>query len=429
MSGSQHANINAPSSSSSSMGSGPQSLRQQLRQRRELEDLRKFGLAPLARDAVTGQEISPNLPVGLSQAPWYYGMEGQTLEHHRLRAADPDAQLRLRDSGLETVVIVEKQAHFVPGACENCGSTTHKTKACLMPKRKAGAAATGVVEGVDQTVAIVSAATGEAASHATASFSQKRDRWAGTNSVDDVWNAYEKRERSGEEGELKHEGRKRTEAIELPSVFAATKGDSVSSEIKSLPKYLENIESGAFYDPVTRSMRGNPHERGSIESAFRGENARLADGGGYRDALELQRRFLSGASTCLVDFEFDAKVAARRQEEEAAHRVNGGDDVVVPAAASSQLPQSENEALITEVLYGGGSQRIALPLASAELQAPAGSGEAAPPVAPVRVVATAGGHANVFGSYFDPETLRWGYKCCRETTLGTQCSCTKHTLH
>lgn len=422
-----------PTSSSSSASGGaassqpPLSVRQQLRQRRELEDLRKFGLAPLAVDVVTGQEISPNIPAGLSQAPWYYGMDGPTLEHQRRNATNPDDSRKLDDK-IDQVEVLGKQTTFVAGACTNCGATTHRARDCLMPKKKVGAATSGIVSGIDQRVVSASDDKGGV------SYSKKRDGWSGNVQCNDLWEQHDaKRAREEAEANAADQsgselGGRRVETgggDALLRAFQASAGDTQSTEIKQLPRYLENLDAGAFYDPITRSMRGNPHaEKGSIHSTFRGENERIS-GAAYRDALDMQSRFLRGETDCVVDLNLDAAFKARRDADNGVTKASEGSEPETLAVVSDV---DKREQLLAEMLYHTApSKHSQLADATVKTTGASSSSTAAPTLPPAssppsNVPQRAGGHSKPFGSYFDVASLTWGYKCCKQTTHGEQCT-------
>jgi hypothetical protein len=49
---------------------GPGAKTMSFRDKLRLEQERKFGVAPLARDAVTGEELNPNIPEVMTSAPY-----------------------------------------------------------------------------------------------------------------------------------------------------------------------------------------------------------------------------------------------------------------------------------------------------------------------------------------------------------------------
>lgn len=291
--------------------SKPASAHQQLRQRRELEELRQFGLAPLAKDVISGKEINPYVPEGVSQAPWFYNVEGPTLEHQRMQGEGIAAESTRFSAPPTMVQVVEqRQQGFRPGSCTNCGAMGHKAPHCLKPKRKMGSVITQKVEDVDRVVVSVDAATGP-----SAVVDGERQ------SHQDIWDLHEKRMRESEalvpeaasedSSTLK---KPRTREEELMRAFASQASSTRSTEIKPVPKYLENLDSVAFYDPRTRSMRADPHaEKGSIDSTFRGENFGLYKGDG-RVALEMHYQFMTGKSDGL-DLSAAEKLIEKLEQE------------------------------------------------------------------------------------------------------------------
>lgn len=314
------------------------SARQRLKQQRELEERRRFGLAPLAVDAEASAlanqtiEISPNVPHTLSQAPWFYEVNGPTLTHQRL---DPSKATvtNIIDDKVDRVVVLGKATRYVAGACQNCGSKTHKTKECFQVKKKVGSKYTGQVTGVD-----IQLETTEK------TYSQKRDRFVGDVGVDmlkqdvseDSGNLESSDSRASKNSlamEDENESAKKKSKVEVFTAAAAQHG---GVEIKALPKYLQNLdamESGeVFFDPKTGSMRGNPNalpssdhlttEQGEgteevptdISTRFQGDLARYRSGD-YHLYLEHQHRFLTGATTSFVDFELDKAIGSLRNAQ------------------------------------------------------------------------------------------------------------------
>lgn len=360
-----------------------QSARQRLRAQRELEERRRFGLAPLAVDveasaaAKTTVEISPNVPQALAQAPWFYQVEGPTLSHQRLDPSTTTSSTVLRDE-VDKVVVLGKAHTYTAGACQNCGSRTHRTSECFKAKKRVGAKYTGKVTGLD--VQLVGKSK-------ELSYSQKRDRFIGDVGVNLLAGTEMK-----EGMEMGAEGHDNTEAspkkgvgrdgarlpLEGPgakkiktetntpaesplNIFSSATAQSHGGlEIKSLPKYLQNLDAmergEVFFDPRTGSMRGNPNAVPSLgEGLGQGPNstaAALAGGGttgpassslsdplaldpsssnalfqgdlsryqsgDYHLYVEHQHRFLTGATKSFVDFELDRAVGLlkKKQEEE-----------------------------------------------------------------------------------------------------------------
>ncbi|KAK3062426.1 mRNA splicing protein, partial [Teratosphaeriaceae sp. CCFEE 6253] len=114
------------------------------------------------------------IPSFISKKPFYIGDDISTdtdyLEHQRLqsestRESDSLASAKWYDRGSTTGVRATK---YRKGACENCGSMSHKEKDCLQRKRKKGAKWTGKGIAADEKVEEV-----------RLGWDAKRDRWNG----------------------------------------------------------------------------------------------------------------------------------------------------------------------------------------------------------------------------------------------------------
>ncbi|KPI86475.1 hypothetical protein ABL78_4459 [Leptomonas seymouri] len=408
------------------------SVRQLLRQQRELQEKRKFGLAPLAVDTETHQEISPNIPEFISRAPWYYGASGPTLAHQRKQGGsgsggDAQASDEVLHDAVTQIVVKGQATRFTAGACKNCGSRTHKTKECFQAKKKVGSVYTNKVTGVDMET-----------QQESKTYAQKRDRFVGEVGIDlmravrqDGGNADDSDDpttASGSAGPAAKQHR-------LEDVFGARTAQHGGVEVKELPKYLYNLElqDGLFFDPKTGSMRANPNAADNTK-AFQGDLERYRSGE-YYDYIESQYRFLTGQSKSFVDFEFDEAMRRARAQVE-------GSAKEVTAHAKSETAQD----VLLRSLYGTGRADAPAdnaPTASDEAEEPAtmrssssppatavgkmpANASAAPEVSGSLVkaasatwVSTRNGHADVYGSYFDPQSFRWGYACCAATAKDT----------
>jgi len=111
------------------------------RRERDLEEARKAGTVPAERDA-DGNEINPHIPQFMSQAPWYLNAEGPGLQHQRnLKQHKPVATVTdFIPRGERAGPAATK---FRKGACTNCGAMTHAAKDCVERPRKKGAKFTG----------------------------------------------------------------------------------------------------------------------------------------------------------------------------------------------------------------------------------------------------------------------------------------------
>ena len=271
---------------------------------KELLELQRFGLAPLQKDSVTGSDLSPHMPHHLSQAPFYYQATGPTLAHQRTTAEDPT---RIDEAAPE--IVTNLATKYRPGSCQNCGATTHKTLQCHLPKKRVGAVHSNVVSSKD--VVIVGGA--------------KEQRVAVVSDHHRTFKELELRS-STADGPLKKKDHRREkddvrnnkEKKDPKNGFQAKSGEQSASlnDISELPKYLENIEpgSGLFYDPLTRSMRGDPHSlSNTTSSTYRGDNV-LYLGQGRTDFFEQQHRFLTAQSSSIVDIDGDIQKRKARED-------------------------------------------------------------------------------------------------------------------
>ena len=135
------------------------------RRARELEEARKNGQVPAEQDA-EGNEINPHIPQFMSQAPWYLNAEGPGLQHqknlkHKMPVAGvTDFVPRGQKDGKAATI-------YRKGACANCGAMTHEAKDCVERPRKKGAKFTGKNIQADEKIVQMAF-----------DYAGKRDHWA-----------------------------------------------------------------------------------------------------------------------------------------------------------------------------------------------------------------------------------------------------------
>lgn len=102
----------------------------------------------------------------MSKTPWFYQVDGPTLEHTRnlKPKAEVDGANKHYEKGF-----VGRATKYREGACENCGSMTHSKKDCFYRPRKKGAAQTNADIMPDEIIP----------QNLTLDYDGKRDRWAG----------------------------------------------------------------------------------------------------------------------------------------------------------------------------------------------------------------------------------------------------------
>ncbi|KAK3690991.1 mRNA splicing protein [Vermiconidia calcicola] len=212
---------------------------------------------PKKDETPKSNERNEYIPSFIAKKPFYIDDATQSqsdyLEHQRLQSEknnDPLATAKWYDRGKKIGAAATK---YRKGACENCGSISHKEKDCLQRKRKKGAKWTGRDIAADEEVQDVDLG-----------WDAKRDRWNGYEATEyaevvEEYNALEGMKRKvGGEGEAAEEdggeeGAKYEEETDM--------GRQQSKSTRNLrlredtAKYLLNLDlDSAKYDPKTRSM-------------------------------------------------------------------------------------------------------------------------------------------------------------------------------
>jgi pre-mRNA-processing factor SLU7 len=224
----------------------------------------------------------------IAQAPWYLDTGGPSLSHQRRPDYDnsSDKLDKWYDRGATAGPAAKK---YRKGACENCGSMTHKKQDCLERPRKKGAKFTNTKIAPDEVIQEVS--TGYAA---------KRDRWNGYDASEhrmiyEEYDALEAARQKMREEEIDKQTTTDLAAVRKVAKARKTEGkdadfgssdeededeekyaeaaDAVGQKLdiktritvrnlrirEDTAKYLINLDpSSAYYDPKTRSMRDNP---------------------------------------------------------------------------------------------------------------------------------------------------------------------------
>jgi pre-mRNA-processing factor SLU7 len=237
------------------------------------------------------KERNQYIPNFIADKPFYVPADDSKdyLEHQRLQKVQDStiANTKWYDRGAKLGPAVTK---FRKGACENCGSMSHKTKECLSRPRKQGAKWTGKDLQADDVVMSVKLG-----------WDAKRDRWNGYDpqeyqNVVDEFNELEmlKRAKAGElaEGDGK-EGAKYDEETDM--------GRQQSNSTRALrlredtAGYLKNLDlDSTKYDPKTRTM--------------------VDDGTQIGDGADAEDGFVKKASGDAADFEKAQKYAWESQE-------------------------------------------------------------------------------------------------------------------
>lgn len=374
---------------------------------------------PAPRRPATGaasKEENEYIPSFISKRPFYAGEQGDEttdyLEHQRRE--DKAESSEWYDRGKKKGPAATK---YRKGACENCGSMTHKVKDCLSRPRAKGAKWTGKDIQADEVIQDIKLG-----------WDAKRDRWNGYNAKEyravveefeemDNLRKQAKLLRDGDDAEEDDKGDKYAEENDM------SKHQSTATRQLRLredtAKYLLNLDlESAKYDPKTRS---------------------LVNGGATLDkAAELyaEEGFLK-ASGEAGEFEKAQNFAWEAQEE----RCDTGQHIQAnPTAgefyrkkdaeeAEQRRAQREKELLEK---YGGGDQKN-LPSALRNMAVTeserfveydeAGLIKGAPKQAAKSKYAEdifISNHTSVWGSWWS--NFIWGYACCHSSMKNSYCT-------
>lgn len=271
-----------------------ESKREDWRKAKELEEARKAGTAPALTDE-EGKDINPHIPQYIATVPWYVGIDHPTLKHQRVQ---PEKIKEFNKLGewYKRGVTDSISTKYRKGACENCGSLTHKKKDCVERPRKVGAKFSGEHIAPDE----------HSQPNLSLDYDGKRDRWNGYDPqeherviqefakveeakkhlkvkklYDDMLSGEAKVEAQQQDGgsEDEEDEDKYADDFDMPGTNFDSKRRITVRNLRireDTAKYLYNLDpNSAYYDPKTRSMRTNPFKdtgKTAEHSEFAGEN-------------------------------------------------------------------------------------------------------------------------------------------------------------
>ena len=366
----------------------------------------------------------------IAKKPFYIDDATQSqddyLEHQRLQSQknhDPLSTAKWYDRGKK---VGEKATKYRKGACENCGSMSHKEKDCLQRKRKKGAKWTGRDIAADEAVQDVKLG-----------WDAKRDRWNGFEAgeyqeVIDEYNEVEamKKHANGEkahdEGEDEDgaEG-KAGEGARYEEETDMGRTQPTSSRTLRLredtAKYLLNLDlDSAKYDPKTRTMLDTEASTNELiaEDGFQkasGDAAEFekatryaweAQEAGAGDSIHLQANPTEAQLTRKRKADEDVKKSEERKKYLADKY--GGSAQAPPAEAEkkrklvgAQVTSNENY-----VEYDSRGRIKGLPEKK----------EKSMYAEDVLI----NNHTSVWGSWW--RDFQWGYACCHSTVKNSFCT-------
>ncbi len=129
-----------------------------------MSDRNKMKLTSQQIDNMT-KEINPHMPQYIVKPPWYLNQTENSLKHQKAQVEVTKTPItNYTTKGISNNVVIK----YRKGACENCGSKTHKLKECVERPRKRGARWTGKNFSADEFIYEV-----------PLDYEGKRDRWNG----------------------------------------------------------------------------------------------------------------------------------------------------------------------------------------------------------------------------------------------------------
>ena len=424
------------------------------RRQKELEEARKAGLAAPEVDE-EGNAINPHIPQFMAAAPWYLNDDRPSLKHQRNWKGSSIDDNAWYDRGAK----VFQATKYRKGACENCGSMSHKTKDCMDRPRAKGARWTNKNIAADEKVQDIN----------VVSFDAKRDRWNGY--AAEEWT--KQAEKFEKVSEMRAEVR-RKELLEqkfkggdekedddgddgdddkLPPAAAAAAAlaqeeedkeeeDKVFEEeetgfatiekrvrasgaatgtVRNLriredtAKYLLNLDlESAHYDPKSRSMREDPNpEKDPSLKTFAGDN--FVRQSGAKEGFQQLNLF----SITAYEKGQDTHLQATPSQAEAAYKA-------FQAKKSSLQGQTKSGLLDT---YGSAAQTatddvLALKSTEAYVEYDAAGrvirGQEVKARSRYDEDVFPGNHTSVWGSWWCEG--RWGYACCHQCVKNAYCT-------
>ncbi|PTB70496.1 hypothetical protein BBK36DRAFT_1133965 [Trichoderma citrinoviride] len=374
---------------------------------------------PPPRKPATGaasKEENIYIPSFISKRPFYAGEEGDDndyLKHQRREEKNEKSQWY--DRGKKAGPAATK---YRKGACENCGSMTHKAKDCLSRPRAKGAKWTGKDIQADEVVQEVKLG-----------WDAKRDRWNGYDAreyrrvIEDYNQMEELRKQAkttsngDDDEEGKDDGDKYAEENDMSKhQSTATRQLRIREDTA---KYLLNLDlESAKYDPKTRALvnAGATADKAADVFAEEGFMRSSGDAGEFekaqRYAWEVQEK--SGDTSQHLQANPTAGAFYRKKQAEEAEKRRlererqlldkyGGDGQKVMPAALRNLAMAESE---TFVEYDEAGLIKGAPLRSAKSKYTEDT--------------LINNHTSVWGSWWS--NFKWGYACCHSFIKNSYCT-------
>ena len=368
---------------------------------------------PKPAEQPKSNERNEYIPSFISKKPFYIddatASQEDYLEHQRLQSQKNHAPLSSAQWYDRGKKVGERATKYRKGACENCGSMSHKEKDCLQRKRKKGAKWTGRDIAADEKVEDV-----------RLGWDAKRDRWNGFTAeeygeVVEEYNALEelKKQANGEGGGGEGgegEGDRYEEETDM--------GRQQSTSTRNLrlredtAKYLLNLDpESAKYDPKTRSMLAPETESSELiaEDGFEKASGDAAEfESAQRYAWETQERGDSDKIHLQAN-PTEAVLLRKRKADEDLERRTKQKKALLDAygdqsAVSKPLPVAASSEQYVEYDSRG------------RIKGAPEKKEKSMYAEDVRV----NNHTSTWGSWW--RDFKWGYACCHSTVKNSFCT-------
>lgn len=450
------------------------STREERRKEKELNEARKAGTLEAEKDE-EGNDINPHMPQYIVKAPWYLNQTQPSLKHQRKQATE---KARL-DAQRNKKVYLTKDKKVGSEFCKNCGRIGHTDKFCLERTRKKKVKYHR--EDDEEEYICVNKDLG---------YDGNRDRWVNYNpeqfkiafeefekvqeeekkkKAEKLKRQYErkchKRKREelngSQEGENKLENDKVEETdeeeeeedcensnsnsnsndmhinlLENANINAMNTKDGNRSITKNLriredtAKYLYNLNlNSAFYDPKSRSMRDDPFKNMSMSEIktgnyYRGENYYNFSGEAL-DSKKLEvfawETYKRGESVHFNAHPTQVELMYREYKEKKQKLEKEKQEQILKKykcdEVTKELPREEH------VIYSDVDEEYNKPKNEILLDH---IKEKVSSIYAEDMYTM--GHTSVFGSYYDTQKKKWGYKCCKILDKLAKCTYTKTNI-
>jgi len=446
------------------------------RKAKQLQEARAAGTAAPETDAATGKIINPHNPMFITAAPWYLNQNKPSLQHQQawnLKAPGSKDWYKRGTKG-------DVKTKFLKGACENCGAMTHTKKDCVERPRKVTAKKNGKNlmpdEFIDNLDLDYEGKRDRWNGYQADDYKEVIEEWEKVEEERRSKKAHEQEERAkmkekfkAQKKALKKKRKQRRRTLrriaegreddtdsdasdndsdtdtdtdsdsdasddedlgekmkdfDKNTNAVATKDDKLRTTTRNLriredtAKYLLNLDvNSAFYDPKSRSMRQNPlaHLKDEDQGAFKGDNY-VRHAGDTKKLAEL------------TVFAWDAykhgeKIHDFAQPTQAAQMHN------IFKKRSDNLKDTQQKELLEKY---GGEEHLEAPREiifsqeenyveySRDGRVLKGR-ERAYEKSKYEEDVMVGNHTSIWGSYFDVQSGRFGYKCCRQLLRNSYC--------